>query len=61
MFIFRLPLVPRFGIWGGTLRTRDWHCRFRASVVVYGHLHIRCTREIDDVRFEEVSLGYPRA
>lgn len=25
-----------------------------------GHLHIRSTRRIDGVRFEEVSLGYPR-
>jgi 3',5'-cyclic AMP phosphodiesterase CpdA len=55
-----LPLAPRFSIWCGTLRTRDWHRRFRASVVVYGHLHIRGVREIDNVRFEEVSLGYPR-
>jgi hypothetical protein len=27
--------------------------------VVSGHLHIRSTRHLDDVRFEEVSLGYP--
>lgn len=56
----RLPLVPRFSIWCGTRRTDDWHRRFRASVVVYGHLHIPATRTIDGVRFEEVSLGYPR-
>jgi hypothetical protein len=29
-------------------------------VVVYGHLHIRRTTQYDGVRFEEVSLGYPR-
>jgi hypothetical protein len=29
-------------------------------VVVYGHLHIPRTIVHDDVRFEEVSLGYPR-
>ena len=55
-----LPLVPRFTIWCGTQRTHDWHLRFRAEVVVYGHLHIPGTRTIDGVRFEEVSLGYPR-
>ena len=55
-----LPAVPRFSVWCGTRRTEDWHLRFRASVVVFGHLHIRQTRYIDGVRFEEVSLGYPR-
>jgi hypothetical protein len=55
-----LPRIPRFSIWCGTRRTSDWHRRFRASVVVYGHLHIRTTRLRDGVRFEEVSLGYPR-
>lgn len=54
-----LPRVPRFSIWCGTRRTDDWHKRFRAEVVVYGHLHIARSREIDGVRFEEVSLGYP--
>jgi predicted phosphodiesterase len=56
----RLPRIPRFSIWCGTRRTHDWHRRFRAAVVVSGHLHIRHTRVIDGVRFEEVSLGYPR-
>lgn len=55
-----LPRVPRFSVWCGTRRTEDWHRRFRARVVVFGHLHIRQTRSIDGVRFEEVSLGYPR-
>jgi predicted phosphodiesterase len=55
-----LPRVPRFKIWCGTKRTEDWHRRFRANVVVYGHLHIRRPRSADGVRFEEVSLGYPR-
>ncbi|GAB4560566.1 MAG: metallophosphoesterase [Haliangiales bacterium] len=55
-----LPRVPRFTIWCGTRATEDWHTRFRAEVVVYGHLHIRKNRHIDDVRFEEVSFGYPR-
>ncbi len=55
-----LPAVPRFSIWCGTTRTEDWHRRFRARVVVSGHLHLRRTDWIDGVRFEEVSLGYPR-
>lgn len=55
-----LPAIPRFSIWCGTRRTEDWHTRFRARVVVSGHLHIRRTRWRDGVRFEEVSLGYPR-
>lgn len=55
-----LPFIPRFSIWCGTRRTHDWHRRFRASVVVFGHLHIAGTRVVDGVRFEEVSLGYPR-
>lgn len=55
-----LPRIPRFRIWCGTRRTDDWHARFRALSVVYGHLHIRSSRIDDGVRFEEVSLGYPR-
>jgi hypothetical protein len=55
----RLPRIPRFSLWCGTRRTADWHRRFRATRVVYGHLHIRRTHEQDGVRFDEVSLGYP--
>ena len=55
-----LPRIPRFSIWCGTRLTNDWHTRFRARVVVSGHLHIRSTSWRDEVRFEEVSLGYPR-
>lgn len=51
---------PEFAQWCGTVRTADWHRRFRATAVVYGHLHIPRTTWHDDVRFEEVSLGYPR-
>jgi 3',5'-cyclic AMP phosphodiesterase CpdA len=51
---------PEFAQWCGTRLTADWHRRFRARVVVYGHLHITRTMWEDDVRFEEVSLGYPR-
>jgi|SRR5215475_1481257 len=56
----RTPSIPRFSPWCGTRRTEDWHVRFNVRVVVSGHLHIRSTRYRDDVRFEEVSLGYPR-
>lgn len=51
---------PEFAQWCGTVRTADWHRRFRAAAVVYGHLHIPRTTHYDGVRFEEVSLGYPR-
>jgi 3',5'-cyclic AMP phosphodiesterase CpdA len=55
-----LPRIPRFSIWCGTRLTEDWHLRFRAEAVIYGHLHIRATHYRDGVRFEEVSLGYPQ-
>lgn len=51
---------PEFAQWCGTERTADWHRRFRAVAAVYGHLHIPRTTHYDEVRFEEVSLGYPR-
>ncbi|MGC4746997.1 metallophosphoesterase family protein [Micromonospora sp. DT201] len=51
---------PEFAQWCGTERTADWHLRFRAAAAVYGHLHIPRTTHYDGVRFEEVSLGYPR-
>jgi predicted phosphodiesterase len=51
---------PWFAQWCGTTRTADWHTRFQAEVAVYGHLHIPGTTHYDGVRFEEVSLGYPR-
>lgn len=55
-----LPRIPRFSIWCGTTKTEDWHRRFNIETVVYGHLHMRSSKVIDDVRFEEVSLGYPK-
>lgn len=58
--LVRLVKIPRFSIWCGTRRTENWHSRFGASVVVSGHLHLRATDYRDGVRFEEVSLGYPR-
>jgi 3',5'-cyclic AMP phosphodiesterase CpdA len=56
----RILRHPEFAIWCGTERTADWHTRFAAAAVVYGHLHIPRTTYEDGVRFEEVSLGYPR-
>ena len=50
---------PVFAQWCGTEQTADWHLRYRALAVVYGHLHIPRTTWQDSVRFEEVSLGYP--
>ena len=58
--LVRIPRVPRFAPWCGTRHTEQWHARFGASVVVTGHLHVPSTDWIDGVRFEEVSLGYPR-
>jgi hypothetical protein len=60
----RLPTLvlrhPEFAIWCGTEASADWHVRFDAAAVVYGHLHIPRTTYEDGVRFEEVSIGYPR-
>lgn len=55
-----LPRIPRFTPWCGTRRTETWHTRFPVAVMIYGHLHIRNTQLRDNVRCEEVSLGYPR-
>ncbi|MBM9507591.1 metallophosphoesterase [Actinacidiphila acididurans] len=51
---------PSFALWCGTELTEDWHLRYRAAEVVYGHLHIPRVIHRDNVRFTEVSLGYPR-
>jgi 3',5'-cyclic AMP phosphodiesterase CpdA len=56
----RPPRIPRFSIWCGTERTEDWGVRFCARAVVSGHLHLRTTLWRFGVRYEEVSLGYPR-
>jgi hypothetical protein len=56
----RPPRIPRYSLWCGTTRTEDWHTRFRARSVVSGHLHFRTTLFRHGVRFDEVSLGYPR-
>ena len=56
----RILRYPEFAQWCGTTATADWHTRFRAAVAIYGHLHIPRITWHDGVRFEEVSLGYPR-
>jgi 3',5'-cyclic AMP phosphodiesterase CpdA len=56
----RILTYPEFALWCGTERTEDWHTRYRATEVVYGHLHIPRVIWRDGVRFTEVSLGYPR-
>jgi hypothetical protein len=58
--LVRIPRVPRFTPWCGTVETVDWHKRYRAYASVSGHLHTRRTDIIEGTRFEEVSLGYPR-
>ncbi len=52
-----LPRIPRFSIWCGTRRPKRGTRAIGCDTVVYGHLHIRGTRAIGHVRFEEVSLG----
>ena len=56
----RPPRIPRFSIWCGTTRTEDWAQRFRARAVISGHVHLRTTLVRHGVRYDEVSLGYPR-
>lgn len=51
---------PRFTLWCGTKLTKNWIKQFNIKVVIYGHLHIRQSRNIDGIIFEEVSFGYPR-
>ena len=53
-------IYPEFALWCGSVETADWHTRFNAACSVYGHLHIPRTTWYDGVRFEEVSVGYPR-
>jgi 3',5'-cyclic AMP phosphodiesterase CpdA len=69
IFVTHYPLIreptrvlryPQFAQWCGTTRTHDWHVRFNAAAVVYGHLHIPRVSWHDGVRFLEVSIGYPR-
>ena len=50
---------PEFAQWCGTELTEDWPVRFRAAMVVYGHLHIPRTITHRGVPHHEVSVGYP--
>ncbi len=59
-FPTRVLRHPEFALWCGTTATADWHVRYRATAVVYGHLHIPRVTVEDGVRFVESSLGYPR-
>ncbi len=58
--LVRLRRVPRYAPWCGTRRTEPWAERFGVRIGVYGHLHLRGTHVREGVRYEEVSLGYPR-
>lgn len=58
--LLRLRRIPRFSLWCGTTLTANWHTRYPIQVVIYGHLHMRGTHFRQGVRYEEVSLGYPR-
>ncbi|WP_422771249.1 metallophosphoesterase family protein [Plantactinospora sp. WMMC1484] len=58
--VTRILRYPVFAQWCGTVHTADWHRRYNAAAVVYGHLHIPRINWFDGVRFQEVSLGYPR-
>jgi 3',5'-cyclic AMP phosphodiesterase CpdA len=51
---------PQYAPWCGTELTAGWHLRYEAAAAVYGHLHIPRGTVHDGVRFEEVSVGYPR-
>ena len=53
------PYVPAFSVWCGSERTAEFHLRFNAEAVVFGHTHNRATTLVDNVQFHEVSLGYP--
>ena len=58
--LVRTYRIPRFSIWCGTKKTEGFHRQYNVTAVVSGHLHMRATDYRDGVRFEEVSLGYPR-
>ncbi|MFD0691033.1 metallophosphoesterase family protein [Actinomadura fibrosa] len=56
----RVLWYPEFAQWCGSERTGDWHVRYGAVSVVYGHLHIPRTIWSEGVPHVEVSVGYPR-
>lgn len=51
---------PEIGIWSGTRHTQNWPKRYKATTVIYGHLHIPIEIFADNVTHAEVSLGYQR-
>lgn len=51
--------IPEIALWSGSIHTRSWPRRFQATQVIYGHLHIPGTLEVDAIAHHEVSLGYP--
>lgn len=56
----RMLFLQDFAMWCGTEHTSQWPLRYGAQTCVYGHLHIPRSHIVDGIRFEEVSLGYPR-
>jgi predicted phosphodiesterase len=56
----KIYTFPRFSIWCGTTLTEKWLDQFNIEIVIYGHLHIRSSKNIDGIRHEEVSFGYPQ-
>jgi 3',5'-cyclic AMP phosphodiesterase CpdA len=53
------PYLPRFSMWCGTKLTEDWHTKYNAEAVVFGHTHVRNTTVYQNCTFVECSLGYP--
>jgi 3',5'-cyclic AMP phosphodiesterase CpdA len=51
---------PEYAPWCGTTLTAGWPARPGVVAAVYGHLHLPGSTVHDGVRFEEVSVGYPR-
>ena len=51
---------PSYAPWCGTTLTAGWPARYPVAAAVYGHLHIPQSTRYNGVRFEEVSVGYPR-
>ncbi|MBC2681739.1 metallophosphoesterase family protein [Corynebacterium anserum] len=52
--------IPEIALWSGTRHTQTWPKRYKATTVIYGHLHIPVEHFVDHVTHAEVSLGYPR-
>lgn len=50
---------PDIALWCGTTKTRHWPTKYRARMVIHGHLHIPVETRVDGVSHVDVSLGYP--